>query len=72
MCVGAVESDEKSGNFRAISLLKPLRLRVLSVHIGGASQCPVVEWTGLGSLCVSKSRGVPRMCVGAVSRSLVR
>ena len=28
--------------------------------------CPVVELTGLGSLCLSKNRGVPRMCVGAV------
>ena len=28
--------------------------------------CPVVEWAGLGSLCLSKSRGAPRMCVGAV------
>ena len=30
------------------------------------SVCPVVELTGLGSLCLSKSGGVPRMCVGAV------
>ena len=28
--------------------------------------CPVVELTGLGSLCLSKSGGVPRMCVRAV------
>ena len=28
--------------------------------------CPVVELTGLGSLCLSKSRGVSRVCVGAV------
>ena len=28
--------------------------------------CPVVELTGLGSLCLSKSGRVPRMCVGAV------
>ena len=28
--------------------------------------CPVVEVTGLGSLCHRKSGGVPRMCVGAV------
>ena len=28
--------------------------------------CPVVERTGLGSLCLSKSRRVPKMCVGAV------
>ena len=28
--------------------------------------CPVVELTGLGSLCLSKSGGVPKMCVGAV------
>ena len=28
--------------------------------------CPVVELTGLGSLCLIKSGGVPRMCVGAV------
>ena len=27
---------------------------------------PVVELTGLGSLCLSKSGGVPRMCLGAV------
>ena len=27
--------------------------------------CPVVELTGLGSLCLSKSGEVPRMCVGA-------
>ena len=26
--------------------------------------CPVVELTGLGSLCLIKSGGVPRMCVG--------
>ena len=26
----------------------------------------MVEVTGLGSLCLSKSGGVPRMCVGAV------
>ena len=47
-------------------------LRVLSIHIGGVSLWPVVKLTGLGSLCLSKSLGVPRMCVGAVSRSLVR
>ena len=28
--------------------------------------CPVVELTGFGSLCLSKSGGVPRMCVGEV------
>ena len=28
--------------------------------------CPVVELTGLSSLCLRKSGGVPRMCVGAV------
>ena len=28
--------------------------------------CLVVKLTGLGSLCLSKSVGVPRMCVGAV------
>ena len=28
--------------------------------------CPVVELTGLGSLCLNKSRGVSRMCVRAV------
>ena len=28
--------------------------------------CPVVELTGLGSLCLSKSRGVSRVCVGVV------
>ena len=28
--------------------------------------CLVVELTGLGSLCLSKSGRVPRMCVGAV------
>ena len=28
--------------------------------------CPVVELIGLGSLCLSKSGGVPRMCVGVV------
>ena len=28
--------------------------------------CPVVELTGLGSLYLSKSGGVLRMCVGAV------
>ena len=32
----------------------------------------MVEQTGLGSLCLSKSGGVHRMCVGVVSRSLVR
>ena len=47
MCVGAVESGEKSFNFREISLLKQKRLRVLSVHIG---LCPVVERTGVGEL----------------------
>ena len=26
----------------------------------------MVKLTGLGSLCLSKSGGVPRMCVGAV------
>ena len=26
----------------------------------------MVEVTGLGSLCLSKSGGVPRMCVGVV------
>ena len=26
--------------------------------------CPVVELTGLGLLCLSKSGGVPRMCEG--------
>ena len=30
------------------------------------SLCPVVERTGLGLLCLTKSGGVPRMCVGAV------
>ena len=29
---------------------------------------PVVEQTGLGSLCLSERRGVPRMCVGVVMR----
>ena len=29
---------------------------------------PVVELTGLGSLCLSKRGGVPRVCVGAVMR----
>ena len=28
--------------------------------------CPVVKRTGLGSLCLSKSGGVPRVCVGVV------
>ena len=28
--------------------------------------CPVVELTGLGSLCLIRSRGVSRVCVGAV------
>ena len=28
--------------------------------------CPVVKLTGLGSLCLSKSGGVPKMCVRAV------
>ena len=28
--------------------------------------CPVVELTGLGSLCLSKSGGLSRVCVGAV------
>ena len=30
--------------------------------------CPVVEQTGLGLLCLSERRGVPRKCVGAVMR----
>ena len=30
--------------------------------------CPVVKLNGLGSLCLSKRGGVPRMCVGAVMR----
>ena len=30
--------------------------------------CPVVEKTGLGLLCLSERRRVPRMCVGAVMR----
>ena len=34
--------------------------------------CPVVELTGLGSLCLNERGGVLRMCVEAVSRSLVR
>ena len=33
------------------------------VHSG---VCPVVELTGLGSLCLIRSRGVSRVCVGAV------
>ena len=33
------------------------------VHSG---TCLVVKLTGLGSLCLSKSAGVPRMCVWAV------
>ena len=28
--------------------------------------CNVVKRTGLGSLCLSKSGGVPRVCVGVV------
>ena len=28
--------------------------------------CAMVEWTGLGSLCLSERGGVPRKCVGAV------
>ena len=36
-------------------LIKPERCRVLAIHIGGMSLCPVVERTGLGSLCLSKS-----------------
>ena len=31
--------------------------------------CHVVELTGLRSLCLIKSGGVPRMCVGAVPRN---
>ena len=64
--MGAVESGEKSGNFREISLLKQKRLRVLSIQIGGVSLCPGVERTGWGSLCLTKSRGVPRMWVRVV------
>ena len=30
----------------------------------------MVKLTGLGSLCLSKSGGVPRMCVGAVESEL--
>ena len=30
--------------------------------------CPVVELTGLGSLCLSERGGVSRTCVGAVIR----
>ena len=33
--------------------------------------CPVVERTGLGSLCLSERRRVPRMCVGAVKRVII-
>ena len=31
-------------------------------------ECPMVERTGLGSLCLSKRGGVPRMRVGAIIR----
>ena len=33
--------------------------------------CPVVELTGLGLLCLSKSGGVPRMCVRAVDSCVI-
>ena len=59
MCVGTVESCEKSGNLRGISVK---RRRVLSIHIG----CVSCGQTGLGSLCLTERGGVPRMCVGEV------
>ena len=34
------------------------------------SLCSVVERTGLGLLSLSKSGGVPRMCVGVVESSV--
>ena len=57
--MGAVESCKKSCNIR-------VRRRVLSIHIGGVSLSPVVKRTGLGSLCLIRSGGVSRVCVGAV------
>ena len=48
------------------SLIKPERRRVLSIHIGGVSLTPVVKRTGLGSLCLIRSGGVSRVCVGVV------
>ena len=33
--------------------------------------CPVVELTGLGLLCLSKSGGVPRICVGVVDSVVI-
>ena len=59
MCGGG----EKKGNFREISLHKDVDpcLSILGV-------CPVVELTGLGTLCLSERGGVSRMCVDAVKR----
>ena len=38
MCMGSVESCEKSGNFREISLNKAIKTyRVLAMFIGGVS-----------------------------------
>ena len=63
MCVGAVESVKRVVNSEKFvnEDVEPCP-SILGV-------CPVVERTGLGSLCLSKSGGVPRMCVGVVSRS---
>ena len=44
MCWGG-GVGEKSGNFREISLIKPERLRVLSVHIGIVF-CGLTDWVG--------------------------
>ena len=38
----------------------------VSIHIGGVSLRPVVKRTGLGSVCLIRSGGVSRVCVGAV------
>ena len=57
---------EKSGNFREISH------KDVEPYPSILGVCPMVELTRLGSLYLSERGGVPRMCVGAVSRSLVR
>ena len=64
MCVGVVESCEKSGNFREISVNKAMKtlspghpyMRCVLVT------CGQTDW--LGSLCLSKSQGSENVCGG--------
>ena len=62
MCVGALETDEQSGNLREISLLNPLNFESCPSILG---VCSCVLWSkGLGWVhCVSVKVEESRECM---------